>query len=134
MLRVRAQVQPVYLPSLIFRARVRLRLFFSLCLFIFLLLFRFTLSMLIPPCIGTLGSSIGKGSFSTSNPSRRSVSSQSTEFPTRLITNARDSCRAASASASGDASGGSSIVPNVAGVGADDDAAWGGDSNNTDVG
>lgn len=50
----------------------------------------------------------------SSRPNRLSVSSQAKAAPTLLVTNARASKRAASASDSGEASGGSSIVPSLA--------------------
>src|ERR1700733_12924361 len=90
-----------------------------LCFFIFFLRFRFVLSSITSTHSRSMSalSSALPDSSSTSNPSRRRVVSHETVEPTRLITSARPNCRAASASDSEEASGGSSNVPKCKGGG-----------------
>jgi len=108
-----------YRPIFIRWERVSLRLFFNLCFFIFFLRFRFVLSSITSTHSRSISclSSARPDSNSTSNPSRRRVFSHETVEPTRVMTSARPSCRAASASDSGEASGGSSNVPKCKGGG-----------------
>ena len=116
------------------RTSANLDMITYLCFFIFFLRFLFVLSILIPAGTG------GAGSFTSCKPKRVRASSHSERFPTRFITSARLNCLAASASASGVAIGGSSIVPkDVGGEGNSDeetDVGWfsGADSKRAVVG